>query len=286
VAAGESEDFYILVFSYFDEENYTWTGVNGITIAQPNNEYLSTPQTYNGKDFLLSDLNPGKSYWLNVTQTADGLVWSKDVNQGEEEDVTVTFSNKEFSKALYTVLGADKVSFNADSCAVMSQADVNSVKRLDFYQRGLTSLEGLEEFVNKTPTCDVSLFGYPGWVPQISKNVNRLYKLDTYIFSRFYTIPDDAMLYDFSIKYLYWYNEEMKNASPRYAILGFDTGLYFMNAIAKYGPNFANYDVPVGDNTIQTGFEFERISNWSGFINKSFYFVHLSPDMKIEKITP
>jgi hypothetical protein len=131
----------------------------------------------------------------------------------------------------------------------------------------------------------VSLFGYPGWVPQIAKNVNTLYKVDTYIFSRFYTIPDDPMLYDLSIKYLYWYNEEMKNASPRYAILGFDTGLYFMNAIAKYGKNFANYELPDGNNSIQTAFKFERINNWSGFINKSFYFVHLSPDMKIEKIT-
>ena len=148
VAPGATEDFYILVFSYFDKENYTWTGLNGFTFAYPNNVYLSTPTTYNGQEFNVPDLNPGSSYWFNITQTDGGLVWTKDASQGEEEEASVIFSNKEFSKALYAVLGADKVSFDADSCGVMTQADVNSVKQLDFYQRGLTSLEGLEKFVN------------------------------------------------------------------------------------------------------------------------------------------
>ena len=88
-----------------------------------------------------------------------------------------------------------------------------------------------------------------------------------------------------SIKYLYWYNNEMKNASPRYALLGFDTGMYFMSAIAQHGKNFAQYDLFPDYSSLQTDFKFERINNWSGFINKSFYFVHLSPDHTIEKIS-
>lgn len=150
VAAGESKDFYILVFSYFDEKNYTWDGMNGFIIAQPNNVYLSTPETYNGQEFKLQDLNPGSSYWFNITQTADGLVWTKDVNQGEEEDVTVTFSNKEFSKALYDYLGADKVTLNADSCAVMTEENVLAVTGLIFEDQKytITSLSGIENFVN------------------------------------------------------------------------------------------------------------------------------------------
>ena len=167
VPAGVSKDFYILVFSYFDEENYTWNGVNGITIAQPNNVYLSTPTTYNGQDFLLSDLNPGKSYWFNITQTTEGLVWTKDVNQGEEDDVTITFSNKELSFALFNELGAERVTMNPDSTAVMKQSDVLAVKELDFgwNDHTITSLSGIEQFVNLEflrccqtglATCDLS----------------------------------------------------------------------------------------------------------------------------------
>ena len=146
-------------------------------------------------------------------------------------------------------------------------------------------LPALDRFVATHDASDVSLFGYPGWIPQINKNLDKFYHLDTYIFSRFYIQPEDARMYDFSIKYAYWYNEEMRNASPRYAVLGFDTGLYFLQAIAQHGKNFANYDMTEMPQSIQTDFNFERINNWSGFINKSFYFVHLTRDMKIEKIS-
>ena len=167
VASGESKDFYILVFSYFDEKNYSWNGLNGFTVACPNNEYLSTPTTYNGKDFLLPDLNPGKAYWFNITQTTEGLVWTKDVNQGEEDDVTVTFSNTELAAALYSVLGTDLVTMNPDGTAVMKQSDVLAVKELDFGWNAytITSLSGIEKFVNLEflrccqtglATCDLS----------------------------------------------------------------------------------------------------------------------------------
>lgn len=208
-----------------------------------------------------------------------------DVEDAENEFVTTLKDELNKRNIPYTTCNYNTVLNVNDLRSVSEQPAVVFVPTSNKKETMVTILSGLEEFVDRTPNCNVSLFGYPGWVPQISKNVNSLYKVNTYIFSRFYTIPDDPMLYDMSIKYLYWYNKEMKNASPRYAILGFDTGLYFMNAIAKYGRNFANYELPNGDNSIQTGFNFERINNWSGFINKSFYFVHLSPDMKIEKIT-
>ena len=210
---------------------------------------------------------------------------NKDVEEPETEFVATLKDELSKRNIPYTTCDYSTVLNASDLREVSEQPSVVFVPTSNKKETMVTILPGLEEFVDKTPNCDVSLFGYPGWVPQIGKNINTLYKVDTYIFSRFYTIPDDRMLYDLSIKYLYWYNEEMKNASPRYAILGFDTGLYFMNAIAKYGKNFANYELPDGNNSIQTDFKFERINNWSGFINKSFYFVHLSPDMKIEKIT-
>lgn len=145
-------------------------------------------------------------------------------------------------------------------------------------------IEGLEIFRTSNPNCQISLFGYPSWVPQINKNITLLHNLDTHIFSRFYTHPDDERLFEFDKKFIYWYNTEIKNASPRYALLGYDTGVYFLNAIAKNGKNFANHDIKQYSVSIQTDFDFERINNWSGFINKSFYWIHFSPDMTIEKI--
>lgn len=141
----------------------------------------------------------------------------------------------------------------------------------------------LATFVENNPQYAVSLFGYPSWITQINDYLNEFYKLDTYMFSRFYTSSADSRKQDFDMKFHYWYNDEMMNASPQYGLLGFDTGLYFLSAIAQNGKNFANYDLTASSNALQTDFKFERINNWSGFINKSFYFIHFTPYMVIQK---
>lgn len=148
VKSGDSEEFYILVFAYSKDYDSDFTGLKSLNIESVDGNVLTTPSMYKGEEFAITEFKAGAAYWFNITQTADGLVWTNDANQGEEEDVTVTFTNKSLSLALYNVLGEGMVTLNEDSCAVMNQADVNSVTRLDFYQRGLTSLEGLEEFVN------------------------------------------------------------------------------------------------------------------------------------------
>lgn len=145
-------------------------------------------------------------------------------------------------------------------------------------------LTPLTTFVESNPQCKVSLFGFPSWLVQANSHLNEFYKLDTYLFSRFYADPGDAQKLDFDLKFNYWYNDEMMKASPQYGLLGFDTGLYFLQAIAKNGKNFSNYELNASGNALQTDFEFERINNWSGFINKSFYFIHFTPYMTTQKI--
>ena len=53
---------------------------------------------------------------------------------------------------------------------------------------------------------------------------------------------------------------------------------------AFMGVGFSNYDLTPSGNALQTDFRFERINNWSGFINKSFYFIHFTPYMTTQKI--
>lgn len=87
----------------------------------------------------------GKRYWFKVTESSEGLVWSKDFSME-----TVTINNKALSLALQSVLGEDVVSLNEDSCAVIDELMVKSLKTLDFggYENraSLTSLEGIEAF--------------------------------------------------------------------------------------------------------------------------------------------
>lgn len=207
---------------------------------------------------------------------------------------TETLEENEFIEMLKDELSEKKIVYTTCTyTGTLKPEDLTSVEQLSSVVFVPTSnkketpsqiLPALDNFARNTPDCEVSLFGYPSWVPQINRNLDEFYHLDTYIFTRFYTAPEDSRMYDFNLKYLYWYNKEMKNASPKYALLGFDTGMYFMNAIAQNGKNFANYDIKNNSSSIQTDFRFERINNWSGFINKSFYLIHMSPDRKLEKI--
>lgn len=145
----------------------------------------------------------------------------------------------------------------------------------------IAPLEALKE---QREDLDIALFGYPEWLTQVPEYLNAFYKLNTYLYSRFYANPLDEAAKSFHKRFLYWYNKDLINASPQYALLGFDTGIYFLSAIRAYGKNFAAQKLENSSDRIQTDFAFQRINNWSGFINKSFYFVNFAPDFTIKKI--
>ena len=142
----------------------------------------------------------------------------------------------------------------------------------------------LEVLKEQREDLDIALFGYPEWLTQVPEYLNEFYKLNTYLYSRFYANPFDENAKSFHKRFLYWYNKDLINASPQYALLGFDTGIYFLSAIRAYGKNFAVQKLENSSDRIQTDFAFQRINNWSGFINKSFYFVNFAPDFTIKKI--
>ncbi len=132
-------------------------------------------------------------------------------------------------------------------------------------------------------SVQVSLFGYPEWQVYTSEYINNFYMLNTYIYSRFYANPLQQTTKNFYNDFKYWYSKDLIWASPRYGILGYDTGYYFLNALSKYGRNFEAHIDKMSSNGIQTDFYFERMNNWSGFINKNIYFVNFMPNYRIEK---
>ena len=142
----------------------------------------------------------------------------------------------------------------------------------------------IESLKEKRADLDIALFGYPEWLTQVPEYLNEFYKLNTYLYSRFYANPFEEDTKTFHKRFLYWYNKDMINASPQYALLGFDTGIYFLSAIREHGKNFASQDIRPSIDRIQTDFSFQRVNNWSGFINKSFYFINFTPNFTIRKI--
>jgi hypothetical protein len=92
--------------------------------------------------------------------------------------------------------------------------------------------------------------------------------------------PDLKLFYD---KYKNWYSKSPMPIIPKFAVLGYDTGMYFFSALHRFGVNFEDKLSEMHHKSLQTGFNFERVNNWGGFININTYIVHYSKDFTITR---
>lgn len=68
------------------------------------------------------------------------------------------------------------------------------------------------------------------------------------------------------------------NTYPKYGMLGYDLINYFLPYLWKYGDDFYEHLNTLPFTPVQTGFKFERVNNWGGFLNRKVFFVHFSRD--------
>lgn len=133
-------------------------------------------------------------------------------------------------------------------------------------------------------TDDIRLFGYPEWQTYTKEFLNDFFELDTYFYTSFYTNNLFAAPKAFARKYRRWYGKDMADRFPKYGMLGFDTGYFFLNGLARYGSAFEDNVSSIYLNPIQTGFKFQRVNNWGGFINKKVFFIRFSKDYELIKL--
>ena len=70
---------------------------------------------------------------------------------------------------------------------------------------------------------------------------------------------------------------------PSYGLWGYDTGLFFMTALNRYGTRFEQDIASIRINSLQFAFHFERVSNWGGFINSGLYFIYYDTNGRINQ---
>lgn len=144
-------------------------------------------------------------------------------------------------------------------------------------------LPSLNQISSDHPNVSITLFGHTEWqtYPQFFADFN---KYDTYIYTPFYLV-DDAKTNQFITSYKRWYgNKSLINTFPKYGMLGYDTGIYFLTALQKYGKNFETSISNNSVQTLQTPFFFEKTNASGGYVNTGFYFIHYKPEGSVEKI--
>jgi len=151
----------------------------------------------------------------------------------------------------------------------------SSSTSLDKYMPNIVQLR------EKKSSLSVKLFGYTEW-QTFGKSVRSgyLHPMDTYIFSGFYAGTSGATN-AFRTSYMKAYSKDIIPTFPKFALLGYDTGKYFLGAMQKYGYDFQSNISSFNQSGLQMDFRFERINYWSGFINKSIYFIRFGTDSSV-----
>ena len=134
------------------------------------------------------------------------------------------------------------------------------------------------------PNYNMRLFGYPEWQTYTDDHLSNFFELDTYFYTSFYTNNLFPTAIKFTSAYRKWYSKDMANTYPKYGMLGFDTAYFFLKGLARYGNHLEEEMNNMTLNPIQTGFKFERVNNWGGFINKKVFFVRFTKDDELIKL--
>jgi len=142
--------------------------------------------------------------------------------------------------------------------------------------------DNLRIIKNSNPNCSISLFGYPSWQVH-SEFADDYFFFNTTFYAYFYANPASEEVKSFYDTFQQWYSRSLMNSFPKYGILAYDTGMYFIQLISNYGADFSNRVNDLKFKGIQTDFYFERVNVWGGFINTSLYLVDYKSDYSINK---
>jgi ABC-type branched-subunit amino acid transport system substrate-binding protein len=130
----------------------------------------------------------------------------------------------------------------------------------------------------------IILFGYPEWQIHAKNTRNMMYEIDTYFYATFYSNEVFPSVNHFQKSFVNWYNHGIQNIYPRYGMLGYDTGRFFLLAASKYGKELGMRINETPSKPIQSAFLFERIGEDGGYVNTKYFFVHYTPKYTVDRI--
>ncbi len=253
-----------------------FTSKNDSYQSNPNIYQVNIPQNYLYTEVCNAFVKEFRNYnviLLNATGISNDKADFTDALTSALKQAGISYKN-----VTMTTTNADAVdaalSSNKSNIIVPSFSTSTSLEKV------LPQIKKLKE---KKSSEIIRLFGYPEW-QTYSKVVrlNYLHPIDTYIYSTFYASLSSSATSTFREDFAKTYSKDIKPTFPKFGLLGYDTGKYFLGAIQKYGYNFQNSISSFYQPGLQMDFHFERVNYWSGFINKSVYFIHFDNNASVD----
>ena len=229
-----------------------------------------------------------EALWYVQDQFANHNVIIVDCNEKNEEGKAFT----DQLKHIMSERGLHARAFNIDSDDdAMLQAFLPERKNLIVLNS--TSVKALNQLIPKLndfrrehPDYHFSLFGYPAWQTYTSQLLSEFYAFDTYIYTTFYRNPLSERCEAIDRQFLNWFHTPMANTFPRYALMGFDIGYFFLRGLSIYGKERLLYNITqVPARPYQHPLYFEQMGDGNGYLNTFVQLVHYTPYQSIELIT-
>lgn len=252
-----------------------------IPFSSKDNSVFNTPQVY--------QINTPQSYLYS--EVFNHFVQCFSEHNIILVDVEGDHNKKDFIKELKEELSSKGITTRTASAQIESLTAALSTTKPNLFIANSGTNSTLNKLlpllvltVREHPENEISLFGYPEYQTYTKDHLNSFFEVDTYFYSSFYTNNLLPAPRSFSKTYNRWYGKTMANTYPRYGMLGFDTAYFFLKGLSLYGSDFEEKNQQLNISSIQTGFKFERVNTWGGFINRKVFFVHYSKEFEVIKM--
>ena len=140
----------------------------------------------------------------------------------------------------------------------------------------------LRDFQQNHIQYKISMLGYPEWQTYTGTLLKDFYTYDTYIYSSYYRNPLQERTSIFERNFMNNFKRPMIVSYPRYGMMGFDLGYYFINGLARLGDTFEEYQSELHYFPFQHMFKFQREGEGNGFMNHAVILIHYKPEQEIE----
>lgn len=253
-----------------------FTSKDNTVFRNPNVYQINTPQSYlysEVYDHFLRQFAGANVIFIEASQgTRDKAEFIKGLKEELRRKGITTSSLKEdaTTESLKSVLAAGREN-------VFIPTSGTNVTLINL-------LPKLTMLVREVPEQSIHLFGYPEWQTYTKDHLDAFFELDTYFYSSFYTNNLLPAAVHFTKSYQKWYGKDMDERYPKFGMLGFDTGYFFLKGLSNYGSEFEKDIQQLDLIPIQTGFKFQRVNNWGGFINRKVFFVHFTKSFELLKL--
>lgn len=253
-----------------------FTSKDNTVFRNPNVYQINTPQSYlysEVYDHFLRQFAGANVIFIEASQgTRDKAEFIKGLKEELRRKGITTSSLKEdaTTESLKSVLAAGREN-------VFIPTSGTNVTLINL-------LPKLTMLVREVPEQSIHLFGYPEWQTYTKDHLDAFFELDTYFYSSFYTNNLLPSAVHFTKSYQKWYGKDMDERYPKFGMLGFDTGYFFLKGLSNYGSEFEKDIQQLDLIPIQTGFKFQRVNNWGGFINRKVFFVHFTKNFELLKL--